>query len=335
MLSFAHGAAKIVLALILASGIVLALVWPWRAPAVDWRTPLDVALHGGDCDRAVKILVAATDAGSVEAFDFLIKPPRPSNCLNDPRLPENAARQAQALRFQRQIGEPPLLSEDNDTDTWLAYYVGTVDFLCRQPYQSDGAVDNVLLSKALEDDAGWILALHRQRRGICVGLLEQLTLALAGRSDRSAKELAYNLAMSDPTLDTPTSAIAMASLLLEQQFVPALLARGDAEQLMWARRMSWSKLRNAAEAGHARAISFIIALLHDRRIPDDAYFIVSTPAEDAYFWILRSRRLEQTQTALYTTIEASLGVNARKKIDNREQYDWELQQSLTPKERSR
>lgn len=227
---------------------VLLVVWPWPAPVVDWRTPLYGALDRGDCDRAVAILTAATDAGSAEAYDFLLKPDRRSHCLSDPRLPEDAARDARALRIHRQIGVPPLFSDDDDTDTWLAYYVRAVDFLCRRPYQPGMNVDNVLLSATLKEDAGWFLALHRRRRDVCVGVVEHLALALAERSERSAKELAYVFAMDDPSSHTATSEVAVASLLLDQRFVPDVLARGDAEQLILARRMAWSKLR-----GHGRS----------------------------------------------------------------------------------
>jgi hypothetical protein len=85
-------------------------------------------------------------------------------------------------------------------------------------------------------------------------------------------------------------------------------------------------------AGHARAIPLIIALLHDRRFLDDARLVDSTPSEEAHFWILRSRRLEQPQAPLYTTIEASLDADARKKTKSREEFDWESQQSLALKD---
>jgi hypothetical protein len=59
------------LALVSAVAVAGVLVWPWPAPEVDWRTPVDKALVAGDCKTAVAIADAAAGAGSADAYKVL------------------------------------------------------------------------------------------------------------------------------------------------------------------------------------------------------------------------------------------------------------------------
>jgi hypothetical protein len=327
-------AVKASLVLTAVCALALAVIWPWPAPEVDWRSPVDAALAKNNCERVTAILNAATEAGAIEAYDMLAKPASPSPCFDAPTLPMYPDRAAAALRFARRTGgRPPLSDAVTALDLWLRNYVRITDFLCRQPYDTGTQTDHVVISSALPEEAGWLLALHRQRRDVCSGIVGNLATALAERDEPQAKELAYAFAMGAPVTGSTTSDIVPATLLVEQQFVPRFFARRDPHRLTLMRGSVWDGLQRAAEAADPRAIDMMISLLHQRRFLQYARFLEGAPEEAAYFWILRSRRLRLPTAQAHAAIERALDAGARSKVKKDEEFDWQFRQSLPSRSR--
>ena len=68
--------------------LAIAVIWPWPAPAVDRRTPLDAALAHADCPTAVNIVDAAADASADGAEQLRWKFQTEGPC-NEPMSPAN------------------------------------------------------------------------------------------------------------------------------------------------------------------------------------------------------------------------------------------------------
>lgn len=312
-------------------GVAIAVIWPWPTPIVDWRTPLEAALAKNDCARAVEILSAATQAGSVEAYELLAERAAANPCLKDVGVTD-PAQEATSLRFIRTTGARLPLPDDMDMlGVWLSGYVSVVDFLCRQPYDTNNRTDEAYLSAALPDSTGWLMALHRQRRATCSVVVEDLAMGLAERDEPQANEVALTFALADPINDSATSGIVLATVLLERQFVPRWLAAGDdhGRPLKNLRQQAWIELERAAEANDPKAIATMISLLNQRRFIDEAPLLES-PENEAYFWILRSRRLGLPQPAFYSKLEGALSTTERTRIKAHEQLRWESQKLSAP-----
>jgi hypothetical protein len=93
------------------------------------------------------------------------------------------------------------------------------------------------------------------------------------------------------------------------------------------RRLAWSALRNAAEAGRPRAIEMMISLLRKGRFIEQVR-LGTSPQKAAYFWILRSRRLRMPPTLDHAEVERMIIDSDREEVRKREEFEWQLQQPL-------
>lgn len=303
------------LALVSAVALAGALVWPWPAPEVDWRTPVEQALAAGDCKRAVAIADAAAGAGSADAYKMLRGLVEGGTCDGYPA--ERAGNYTSFVSLNRQAdASPDEVYGLNDNDLGFARhaYASAVLFLCASPYTGLRHVDNVALSDAVPESRGPVMAWHRFRRQTCVGVLERLGRQLAEADDRGANEVAYALLLYPPGRDSRQAGFLFARLLLEKKFVPHFMRDNEAVA-QHMRDLAWLRLEKAAEADNAEAIRLMVALLHEGRFRarDDAA---------AYFWILRGRRLGLTGAPLDGEIERALSEPTRASVRLREEEKW-------------
>lgn len=304
------------LALVLAVALAGVLVWPWPAPEIDWRTPVDQALAAGDCKRAVAIADAAAGAGSADAYKMLRGLIEGGKCDGYP------AERAQTYYAFVSLFRPPAdASPDevyglNDNDLGFARHstASAVLFLCASPYAGLRHVDNVALSDAVPESRGPVMTWHRFRRQTCVGVLERLARQLAEADDRPANEVAYALLLYPPGKEARQAGFLFGRLSLEKKFVPDHM-RDDEDVVRAMRDLAWLRLEKAAEADNAEAIRLMVALLHEGRFRarDDAA---------AYFWILRQRRLGLTGAPLDVEIERALSEAERTSVRLREEAKW-------------
>lgn len=314
----------VTLAAVVALGV--ALIWPWPAPQVDWRTPLRLALAKTDCDRASTILRAAATAGSLEAHDMLASPANNAPCyeaLRSRAMPAHAA-------FLRDVREDPsgrLLDAQEETlSLSLRLYVEAADFLCRQPYILDRQADHAALSAALPETSTLVLTLHGQRRAICIGMIDDLAVALAVRGEAGAKRLAHKIVADLRATDPASRGVASAILFLKEQYV-ADGARNGSNTPSLMRGIAWSALSQAAHLRDPSAVDLMIELLHKGRFIDDARSSLFGTQKSAYYWIVRSRRLGLPDAPLYDDIERALDEGERSQIKHDEELDWNRRQT--------
>jgi hypothetical protein len=220
-----------------------------------------------------------------------------------------------------------LSAADKETlNFWLRGYVDAADFLCRQPYILNRQADQPALSADLPETSTWLLALHRQRREICIGIVDDLAMALAVRSEAGAKRLAHQMVGDLRATDSPSMRVAFAILLLQQQFVSNAF-RSDPNTLSLMRGSAWSALSQAAELRDRRAVELMIELLHKGRFIDDAGSSLFGTQRTPYYWILRSRRLGLPGSPLHAEIEGVLDEGERAQIKNDEELDWNRRQT--------
>lgn len=316
-------ATVLTLAAIAATGVLA--VWPWPAPEVDWRAPLAAALAEKDCDRVGEIMNAATEAGSLEAYDLLAEPQALGPCRDSAPLrlpPDLLAKDGVWLRKMR--SEPRSHSRlDADVAAlsfWTRQYAQTVDLFCLQPYDTDIKVDHVALSKIAPDEAGWLSALHRQRRDVCTDIVNDLAAALATRTEPRAKALADHITTWPPAGGSPGAGVVKANLVLSQDFILRDATRNGPQLLYVARATAWRLLDAAATGGHPAAIDLMIALLREGRFVEDARSLFERA--QPYFWVLRSRRLGLSASPVHAEIERALSADDRKRIAAVEETHW-------------
>jgi hypothetical protein len=303
------------LALVSAVALAGVLVWPWPAPEVDWRTPVDQALAAGDCKTAVAIADAAAGAGSADAYKMLRGLTEGGKCNGYPT--ERAGNYTSFVSPSRSTGaNPDKVYGLSDNDLGFARHstASAVLFLCANPYAGLRHVDNVALSDAVPESRGPVMAWHRFRRQTCVGVLERLAWQLVEADDRPANEVAYKLLLYPPGKEARQARFLFARLLLEKKFVPHFMRdrEGVARHM---RDLAWFQLEKAAEADDTEAIRLMAALLHEGRFRarDDAA---------AYFWILRQRRLGLTGAPMDVEIERALSDAERASVRLREEEKW-------------
>lgn len=309
--------AKWLLILGAASALALALIWPWPAPEADWRTPLNAALAENDCRRAGEILHAATYAGAIEAFQVRKELAQRNTCVGE--LGGQVDRTEALQFFRREDADTPIdplyRLDQHDLGVLRYGYVRSALFLCARPYNATLQTDFVAISAALPSEGSWIMALHRRRREACIAVLESISTGLVADGDPAANEIAKTIVADHPLTDSITAGFLYAKLLLEQESVShPFTDERDAERLGYMRVVAWGRLRNAAGAGHLEAIRMMITLLHQGRFrPRDN--------KEAYFWVLRSRRLGYAGDPSDAEIERTLTDADRLDVKRREERD--------------
>lgn len=317
---------------------VLLVVWPWPAPEVDWSTPLSAALAKKDCNRVGEIINAATEAGALEAYDLLAKPESLGPCYASAPFslpPDLFAANGQSLRKAR--SEPnshSRLAADHwagdlaALSFWTRQYAQTVDFLCLHPYDTDIKVDYAAMSKIAPEEAGWLSALHRQRRTFCIGAVNNLASSLAAESGPQAKGLADIMTSWPPASGSAGASVVKANLVLAQDFISNSATRNDPGLLSTTRRTAWWLLEEAADSGDPSAIDLMIALLREQRFVQDAS--LRPERMQPFFWVLRGRRLGQPSSPVHAGIESALSAEDRTRITAEEESDW-LRRQTSPR----
>ena len=298
-----------------AFALLLAVVWPWPAPEVDWRTPVERALTRSDCAAAVKITETAAAAGSIDAIRKLAGFRQGGVCKSD-RAGETVDGEVSFVilfRKHNATAESIYSLDKYDLGFFRRPYVWATAFLCAMPYNGLNGVDNAALSEALAAPATPLVALHRARRRTCIAILEDLAEQLVDADDVGAKEVAYQMLTYPPLGDTPKANLHYARLLLAQAFVPAWLAGNDGLTSHF-RDLAWLRLERAARAGDLHAIRLMVTQLHTARfhVRDD---------KEAYYWLLRLRRLGGARGDGDEAIETGLSDDDRITADWREELD--------------
>lgn len=326
LLAIARIAAKFSVAVVAVLGLGVLCIWPWPAPEIDWRAPLDSARSRSDCASVAAILNAAMDAGALDAYDLASSPKDLGACYGSANLHTPPLGFVALLRSRRH--DPAILDRHTLTERTGALdfatrtYTRVVDFTCRQPYDLDIQADNVVLAAAMPEASSWIMSLHQRRRAVCARIVSDLVTSLAARLEPEAKELAYDFAKSAPITDLPAAKLVAAQLVLDEQFIPIRAARTDPQLLRLMRTFEWSSLVSLAEANDIDAIALVIRLLHERRFVDDAHLLWGSQRE-AYYWILRGRRLGIAALPLYSDIEDRLDSDRRAACRQEEEVDWD------------
>lgn len=316
--------AKALATAIAASVLILAVVWPWPAPDVDWRTPVDAALAKRDCDTAERILGAAISAGSTDAMRMRGKVAAQTSCYRDfpAVITSDDDRRA---RFQDEIraaGATTLQHyyrlDDEDLGFWRTRYVAAVLFFCGVPYNAQRAVDNAGLSKAALQEPTFVLTMHQDRRELCAGILAHVISELMDSGGLAAQQVAFAMLTNRPSNEDIPSGVLLAKLVLVEGFVPPTT---DVLTIEMQRSHAWWALEVAAEAANEEAMRMMIALLHQGRFHphDDA---------QAYVWVLRLRRLGIAEGALGTEIERGLSDIDRERAKQNEEIEWQVSQHL-------
>jgi hypothetical protein len=274
-----------------------------------------VTVAQNDCRHAAAILDAASVAGSIEAHQQRTELTRRNAC------PEwdDALDRTEALQFFRTVGANATIGQRYDLDehslgAWRASYLRAVFFLCVAPYDATYQTDTVRLSSALDDDS-WIMALHRQRRSLCIATLESVATHLVESNERVVQVVAGRLLSTDPLSESRHADYLFAKLVFEREFVTASPSP-DLTPIF--REIPGMRLRDAANARHAKAIRLLIHVLHQGRFGP-------RNDKDAYYWLLRARRLGHADSPLASRIEGALSDAARKSVATQETLDWRSQ----------
>jgi hypothetical protein len=296
------------------------LVWPWPAPEVDWRTPVEQALAKGDCKTAVTIADAAAGAGSREAYEIVRGLVNGGKC-------ERAARDragwfhAFVMHYQSSdaTGDVIYGLSGNDLGFPRRYFFSAGLFLCASPYNGVHQFDNAALSDVVPASRGLVMDWHRFRRQTCLTVLERLAEQLVDDGDAPAHEVATNILLSPPKPDTPQADFLLAQVVLERSFVPHRF-RGDEVSIKRMRDLAWLKLESSAEHSNAAAVRLAITLLHEGwfRTRDDV---------KAYYWVLRLRRLGLPGAPIDTEIERGLSEAERESARTYEDAMWSTRHS--------
>lgn len=303
--------AKSVIGIAVAVLLGTALVWPWPAPEVDWHTPAERALAAGDCKTAVKILDAATGAGARDAPDRLRALVEGGRCDGEPTGTGATTYYAFLSLFSDQVTARIYHLDTNDLGSLRHQYVATVLALCAAPYNGANQVDHVALSSAIPESDGLVMSLHRQRRAVCLDILEAVASQLVDANDKPAHAVAFAFTMRPPLIERSQADVFYARLLLERDYVDD---GWSPEMAAHMRDFAWLRLERAARANSIDAIRHLITFLHQGRYRerDDA---------EAYFWLLRLRRLESTPHPLAAEIADALTADQRDLIERREETD--------------
>ena len=279
-----------------------------------------------DCDRVGAIVNAATEAGALEAYDLLATREALGPCYDSAPLslpPDLFARNGGDLRKARneKRSYSRLTAEDvTALGFWMRQYAHKVDFLCRQPYDTNIKTDYAALSEVVADEAGWLSALHRRRRDICIDIVNDLAAALAAKSEPQAKELADSLTTWPPAGGSPGASVVKANLVLKQDFISSPATRDDPDSLYVTRATAWRALDAAAASGDPNAIDLMIALLREGRFVQDARSLFERA--QPYFWVLRSRRFGLPASPVHAEIERALSAEDRTRVKAEEENDW-------------
>jgi len=309
---------KALVALAAACGIVLAIVWPWPAPEVDWRTQVNAALARQDCAAVVRVVDVADDAGIREALQLRADLAGKGQCFDAKDVPPRDEFQVY-LDYEartKTTGEMIALIynlDENDLGSWTNFYVTQMLLLCGMPYNTLLSADNAALSQDLVAQPSFLMSLHRRRRDVCTGELRRLAAQLIDTATPASREVALELLGWKPLSRDAQSVLLFAKLVLQQEFVtragsrwPSLSESDRAGALI--------ELRRVAQDGDEEAIRMMIAVLHDGRVVmrDDA---------EAYFWLLRLRRGGKTyDPTAAAAIETALTDADRKDIAEREEF---------------
>jgi hypothetical protein len=299
--------------------MIVAVIWPWPAPEVDWRTPYDQALAKSDCHTAAKIVTVAASAGAPGAMDSLRGFEGNDRCRETPLGDTTDLAFLSTYRHATSTDAEVYGLADNNIGFFRGHYVSAVVYLCAAPYNGLRRTDGARLSTVLPTSDGPIMAFHRLRRDTCLGVLENLAEQLVDATEAPAKQVADRFLTMPPLQKTARAGFLYARLVLVQAFVANWMLDSTASDknglINHIRNFAWLRLRNAAKDRHMPAIRLTISLLHLGRFhPRDD--------KEAYFWILRLRRLGGIGGAVASKVEANLSETDRNAVRRHEELDW-------------
>jgi hypothetical protein len=301
---------RVILAVALVIAALVAVVWPWPAPEVDWQAPVEKALAAKDCTAAVRVLDAAAGAGSVAAYEklrFLVKE---GPCDKHPVGEGADAVYAFLSLYREESADKIYQLAWNDLGLVRHWLVSTSLELCANPYNGAKRIDYTQLTHVVPSGDGPVMALHHLRRGACLAALEGVAEHLIGDGDKPALRVGEAMTMSPPLRGRPHAAVLRARLTLGMSFESIW----PAKSLDILRGAVWIELERAARQGYLPAIRLMIVYIHEGRHR-------ARDAGEAYYWILRLRRFDE-EHELAPTIKAELSTQERDFQEQSEVHDW-------------
>jgi hypothetical protein len=133
---------------------------------------------------------------------------------------------------------------------------------------------------------------------------------------RVVQAVAEKLLSTDPLRESSHADFLFAKLIFEHEFAAANPTSPDLTPIF--REIPWMRLKDAANARHAEAIRLLIHVLHQGRFGP-------RNDKDAYYWLLRARRLGHADIPAASEIEGALSDAARESVTTQETLDWRSQ----------
>lgn len=312
-------AAGLFLLIALSLMLAVAVVFPWPAPAVDWQTAVNTALRRNDCKTVVTYLDAAVSAGVVDAVDARSRVAAETTCYRDQAPLPNPATRKVILSGYREggdyAGSLSIYQTDSPAlDSLTATYSSAAIRTCALPYNGLHQVDNAQLSLIVPSEPTFVYAFHQWRRQICIRILERTARWLMSSSEQTHRDVALGILRLPPSSDDPSSAVALAQLVLLEGFVSSNDSPHMPDRDL-ARQTAWSHLEVAARAGNVDAMRLMARLLHEGRFR-------AVDNKQAFYWLLRLRRLGLSMAQLDKRIERALTEAERSYVTARETNDW-------------
>jgi hypothetical protein len=323
---FLRGAAFVAGAVVL----LVAAIWPWRAPPVDWQALSEVALAKRDCAALETILFHAQVAWDPDAHRVRARMAEQGLCVAKSQQEAEKHRQTAALVSRDQAPNSPVARWFNvetyagdvgkPTLDGIDSMVGhLVDFLCVAPYTKWRQIDHTkladgLLSDGIKIDTGLWQSFHSSRRALCLSVISDFLTHLLAQRTKSADRVAYELLGMPAGMDAPGAAAMSADLVLERNVRPVPdwldnVAREKHQERL--RDGAWSALESDARREEPAAMQKLMLFLHQGRFH---------PRNDerAYFLWLRLKRIGFDPDAIVDQRQFELTPEQRTEISRTE-----------------
>jgi hypothetical protein len=301
------------------AALLLAVVWPWPAPAVAWQQPLESAIARGDCPTVNALIVELTTAGAKEVLEYQSRMAETGVCANKDLAKASTLRDYKRsydrlASYPKSDWRPRTERDELVSVGWSRdLQISFLNFVCIAPYDALTKVDHARLvqamrSKGVEADLNFWHDLHVERRTACVNLVNGLIRDLLSMETNEANTVAYELFQFHISYEVRGANSMYAELVLGRGFKRSY---ASTDSIHTSRASAWSHLEVEAGTGHLLAVELMMKYLHAGR-----YHHVDDRA--AYFWGLRLRRLGGDPGKLFESMAARLTPEERALIQEKE-----------------
>lgn len=301
------------------AALLIAAIWPWPAPTVEWQQPLESAIARGDCSTVNALIVELTTAGAKEVLEYQARLAETGVCAN-----KDVAKASTLRDYKRsydRLANYPKSGWRSRTESdelvsvgWIRdQKISLLDFACIAPYDALTTVDHARLAQGLRTqgiDANLNLwhDLHVERRSMCVSLVAVFIKDLRSVDTDEARTIVFELFGFHISNEVRGSASAYAELVLGLGFKPSYA--GD-ELVRVSRDGAWSNLESEAAAGYLPAAKLMMEYLHAGKFRE-------VDEKGGYFWGLRLKRLGGDPGKVFEAIGTKLTPEERTDIQERE-----------------